>query len=302
MKTTKEGSGFGPQVEQRLAVMLVGEKALVGRSAEPNSKTSLVHHLPTAIVFVAVVALVLHGPIAQYADYHNFADHRAWLGIPNAFDVLSNLGFAATGFWGLYRVWPRRNDPAMVAGWPGFALFMGSLIFTALGSSFYHLAPDNVRLIWDRVPIALACGGLLAGVCAQLKPDVNGVRITGLLATTAIASVTWWYVTGVDGSGDLRPYLLLQALPLVLIPLWQWIYEAPRADKTAFAIAIGLYVVAKAAELLDHQLFSLFDSISGHTLKHLLAAAAAAVIVARLIHRVDARESAQDCSVAIREN
>jgi len=253
----------------------------------PFYPADLLRLVPTAIVLIAVVVLVLHGPISQYADYHNFADHRAWLGIPNALDVLSNLGFAAIGVYGLYRIWPRRSDSAMLAAWPGFALFLVSLVLTALGSSFYHLAPDDSRLIWDRLPIALACGGLLAGVRAQVGGHVNGARITAALALVAIASVFWWYATGVNGPGDLRPYLLLQASPLVLIPLWQWIYNAPRADRIAFAIAIGLYVAAKATELLDHPIFASLQWISGHTLKHLLAAAAAAVIVTRLTRQVD---------------
>jgi hypothetical protein len=262
----------------------------------------MIHRLPTAIVLTAIAVLVLYGPIAQYADYHNFADQRIWLGIPNALDVLSNLGFAIVGAYGLHRIWPRRNDAAIAAAWPGFGLFLLSLVLTALGSTFYHLAPDNARLIWDRLPIALACAGLLAGVRAEVDPGVNGARLTGLLAVVAFASVTWWYVTGIDGTGDLRPYLLLQALPLVLIPLWHWIHDAPRADRLAFAIAIGLYVAAKAAELLDHELFALFHWISGHTLKHLLAAAAAAVIVARLIRQADAATPMRELSVPVRRS
>jgi hypothetical protein len=161
------------------------------------------------------------------------------------------------------------------------------------------MAPDDSRLIWDRLPIALACGGLLAGVRAQAGRDVNGARMAGVLALVAIASVFWWYATGVNGAGDLRPYLLLQASPLVLIPLWQVIYDAPRADRIAFATAIGLYVAAKAAELLDQQLFASLHWISGHTLKHVLATAAAAVIVARLTRQIDLSTPVQELSASI---
>jgi hypothetical protein len=84
----------------------------------------------------------------------------------------------------------------------------------------------------------------------------------------------------------LRFYLLLQLLPLLLIPLWHAVYRAPRDRRVAFGAAAALYVLAKAAELNDHVLFFALDWISGHTLKHLLATAAAVVVVAHLVGRV----------------
>jgi hypothetical protein len=279
--------GFGPQIEQRLGIVLVGDRALARRvhGDAPTTAAHPIRLLPSAIVSLALIALAIHGPIAQFADYHHFADQRSWLGIPNALDVVSNLGFAAVGADGLYCLWSRRNDRAIRAGWPGFALFLVSLVLIAVGSAFYHLAPDDTRLIWDRLPIALACAGLLAGARAELRPNVNGAWLAGLLGLGAICSVLWWYLTGLNGPGDLRPYLLLQTAPLILIPLWQWIYDAPRADRIAFGIAVGLLVVARAAELLDHQLLALLHVVSGHTLKHLLATAAVAVITFRLARR-----------------
>jgi hypothetical protein len=84
----------------------------------------------------------------------------------------------------------------------------------------------------------------------------------------------------------LRFYLLLQLLPLLLIPFWHAIYHAPRDQRIAFGAAAALYVLAKAAELNDHVVFFALDWISGHTLKHLLATAAAVLVVAHLVRRV----------------
>ena len=162
---------------------------------------------------------------------------------------------------------------------------MIGLFLTALGSSFSHLAPDNARLVWDRLPIALACGGLLAGVWGDTRHK-ESCRIAAWLAIAAIASVGWWYFTEMSGRGDLRAYLLLQGLPILLIPLWQWIYAMPRADRLAFGGALVLYVIAKFAELNDHEIAALLGAATGHTLKHLLATGAAALIVARLVRRV----------------
>jgi len=242
--------------------------------------------LPTLLTCCAALALLLYGPIVQPLHYHEFADTRALLGLPNAADVLSNAGFAVVGAWGLVALWPARHHPALAAGWPGYVLFLIALILTAAGSSYYHLAPDDARLAVDRLPIALACAGLLAAVRAETRADASAARWTVFLAAGAVASVGWWIFTNKLGQGDLRPYLLLQALPLLLIPLWQAAYHAPKDDRIAFATAIALYVLAKAAELSDHALFRALGSMSGHTLKHLAACVAAAVLVMQLRRRV----------------
>ena len=111
-------------------------------------------YLPLSVFVCAGIALLTYGPIAQFADYHHFADQRTFAGIPRAADVLSNVAFGVVALWGV--AYLRRAQ-----SW-GYALFVISLLLTAIGSAFYHLAPDDSRLVWDRIPIALACAGLLA--------------------------------------------------------------------------------------------------------------------------------------------
>jgi hypothetical protein len=225
--------------------------------------------LPGLVLLVAITAMGLHGPITQLADYHHFADQRAWLHIPHAADLLSNIGFALVGLWGLARL-PQHP------GRDGYLLFFIALLLTALGSGWYHLAPDNPRLVWDRLPIALACAGLLSAVWRE---HLGGSRwVCPMMACVAVASVAWWRLTDLQGAGDLRPYLLLQMLPLVLIPIVQWQAGAPRAQRRLFLLAVFCYVMAKACELADHTVFTQLMVLSGHTLKHLLATVAAALI------------------------
>lgn len=257
-------------------------------------------YLPVVIVALAVVAMAAHGPIAQLMHYHEFADHSQWLGIPHAADVLSNLGFAVVAIWGAVRLWPAlfpvRERANFESSFYGYALFIASLFLTALGSSFYHLAPDDARLVWDRLPISLACAGLLAAVRAETHAGAHPQRDVLLLSAFAIFSVAWWRFTDLHGEGDLRPYLLLQALPLVLIPLWQWIYGAAKAERLTFAAAIALYVAAKAAELHDHEIFAVLGWISGHTVKHLLSSLATWVIVWRLVCRTNVHNNREQRS------
>jgi hypothetical protein len=247
-------------------------------------KRSLVH-LPLLVTLSLCSLLLVHGPIAQLQHYHEFADQTVLAGVPHAADVLSNIGFALVAWWGILRLWPMQGDASLDAGRHGYRLFLAGLLFTSVGSSLYHLAPDDARLVWDRLPIALACAGLLAAVRAECLSKPDSRRDSFLLGLFAVLSVGWWYVSAQNGVGDLGPYLLLQCLPLILIPMWQFIYRAPRRDKLAFGCALALYVAAKLAELNDHALLAALGFISGHTIKHLLATAAAAVLVARLIER-----------------
>ncbi|MBR0871038.1 hypothetical protein JQ633_11760 [Bradyrhizobium tropiciagri] len=242
-------------------------------------------YTPAIITIGIIAAFALHGRIAQPANYNDFADHSALFGVPHAGDVLSNIGFALVAIWGWLALRPWRGSDRLRAGWPGYRLFLIGLFLTAFGSAFFHLAPGNGRLTWDMLPIALAGAGLLVGVHGDVRPgSKTNIEAIGL-ALFAAAAVAWWVYTDSNGAGDLRPYLLLQVLPLVLIPLWQAIYRAPRTDRIAFAAAMGLYVVAKLAELFDHQIASALGFVSGHTLKHLLATAATAAIVWGLTRR-----------------
>jgi hypothetical protein len=255
----------------------------------------VVRYLPSMFVALAIGMFWMHGPVQQPAQYHAFADQSSAFGMLHASDVLSNLPFLLVALWGLYRLLPLRAHPAMRESWPAYLLFLCALALTASGSCYYHLAPDNARLLWDRLPIAMACAGLLAAVRAEHVPNANGCRDALLLCVLAMASVLWWYVTDLrtdlqtdlHAAGDLRPYLLFQALPLVLIPLWQIIYKADRKDRRAFGMAMVLYILAKGAELYDHELLGILNVASGHTIKHVLAGTAAAVIVSRLIARCE---------------
>jgi hypothetical protein len=239
------------------------------KAAHPPAPAGLTKHLPAVTIAAMFLAGVLHGPVGQLANYHAFADHTVLFGIPHACDVLSNLGFALVALWGLHRI----NNRPPRHGDAGYRLFLFGLLLTALGSTHYHLAPDDARLVWDRVPIALACAGLLAGFRGDFFRRDATLAALGL-GSLAIASVAWWRLTG-----DLRPYLLFQIAPIVLIPLWQWIGKAAAGERRAAAAGLALYAIAKWAELNDHEIATIAAPLTGHTLKHLLATAAAAVFV-----------------------
>lgn len=235
--------------------------------------------LPAAVLSIVAAALLWLGPIPQLSHYHEFADQRGWAGIPHAADVLSNLGYLAAGLAG-FAVMPRARrlrglDPVRFS----YGLFFAALVATAAGSSWDHLAPDDTRLLADRLPIALACAALIA-LCA--REHLAAPRcLNGLLVAFAIASVAWWGL-----SGDLRLYLFLQIAPVLGIPLVQHCARAPRGARIVFGTAVLLYVLAKLCELAGARIDAA-AGLGGHTLKHVLSALAAGVIVWGFARRCD---------------
>ena len=57
-----------------------------------------------AIAVVACVATLFVPPVAQDLAYHDFADQRTLLGIPNFWNVVSNVPFFFIGLLGIYRL------------------------------------------------------------------------------------------------------------------------------------------------------------------------------------------------------
>ena len=99
-----------------------------------------------------------------------------------------------------------------------------------------------------------------------------GVVLFLPLVLLGAGSVLYWHLTEEWQRGDLRPYLLVQLYPLLVIPLILLLFP-PRFTLTAdYWAALLCYVLAKILELLDRQIYSQGQIVSGHTLKHLFAA------------------------------
>lgn len=230
----------------------------------------------------------LTGPIAQDPSYHGFADSRGLLGIPNFADVASNLAILIPALMGFSLAF-RTNSGTRFSCAPERAfslIFFGALIATALGSTWYHLAPDNDRLLLDRLPIGLAFTALVAWLLAERARLKRGA-IAMLVPWLCIgpASVLWWYAGELHGVGDLRFYLLLYVFAFLVPPLLMRLpssYSRSGAYWTAyFCFALGM-----ACDRLDHRIFELLGgTVGGHTLKHLLMGLAIGLLVRMLARR-----------------
>ena len=243
----------------------------------------------TTLTLAVLVAPVALPRIPQSSAYHDFADHRAFLGLPNFLDVVSNAPLflvAALGLLYLWRQW-RQKTPA------GFrrrgevlpyAVFFAALALTAAGSAYYHLAPDNQRLVWDRLPLSLLFMSFLAAVIAERISVKAALLLLLPLLAAGINSVLYWHYTELAGAGDLRLYLIVQGYPLLAVPLIFLLFAGRYTHGADLLGVVGLYALAKAFELIDSQVFSLGSLVSGHTLKH-GAAAAAAYWLLRMLRR-----------------
>lgn len=237
------------------------------------SRRTLAVLLGVAVVFVAGV--FAFAPATQDQRYHAFVDGLAWLGVPNGKNVLSNVPFVILGVWGMGRV---MRPPAADAWarWPKVILF-ATIALVGFGSGYYHLRPSDARLVWDRLPIAVTFMALLAIVIGLWMSPRLGKRLLAPLMMLGAGSVAVWAFTG-----ELRPYIVAQFLPMVMIPLILALVPVRREARKDLAVGLGLYVLAKLFELADRPIFELGHLVSGHTLKH-LAAAAAVLFIARLL-------------------
>jgi hypothetical protein len=217
-----------------------------------------------AIVFGSLAFLLTLQPFGQPSEYHNFADRRTFFGIPNFLDVVSNLPFLLVGVFGLrYALRNRIGD--MQSAW--ITLFAG-VAFVSLGSAFYHWTPTNTTLVWDRLPMTIGFMGLFAAFVGEYVDERLGSRLLIPAVLIGLGSVLYWYLLD-----DLRVYVWVQALPLLSIPVLMVLYRPQYSHQWLLLVGFGLYALAKGAELFDTEILALTGStVSGHSIKHLIAA------------------------------
>jgi len=242
--------------------------------ALPSKKEALL-----MIAFTALLALAVFGPpLSQAAHYHEFADTRTLGGVPYALDVLSVLPFAMAGVIGLYCLWavpPRTLSNVQRAM---AIMFFAGLLLTAAGSGWYHWQPDDAGLVVDRSGMAVAFAGLLGLAAACRVSERAGAALGLALLLLAPFSIRSW-----SSNGNLLPWVVLQTGGIALLLWLAWLRPRHRALDIRWMLVIGAYAAAKALEVSDHAIFQWTgELVSGHTLKHLLAASAASPVIAAL--------------------
>jgi hypothetical protein len=215
------------------------------------------------LMIASLAALLLLPPIHQDQGYHYFADERTFTGVPNFWNVVSNLPFIAVGAVGLRQF---HRDPAVSV------IFLG-IFLTGVGSSYYHWDPSDRTLFWDRLPMTLCFMAILAVIIGERIDARLGATLLWPLIATGVLSLLLWRSTG-----DLRLYFWVQFFPGLAMPLLILIFPPKYSGTAYWILALALYALAKALELSDRAVHANFI-LSGHTLKHLFAAAACFVVL-----------------------
>jgi hypothetical protein len=238
-----------------------------------------------AFTILCFIAAFLLPAMPQPLDYHQFADRRAAFGVPNFMDVASNVGFLIAGVAGLiivlggYAHFEFRRER-----WPYAVFFLGMLL-TALGSSYYHLAPDNERLFWDRLPMTIA---FMALVSSQVVDRINvraGLVLLIPMLLVGAASVVYWLMTERAGAGNVLPYGILQGYSVVVLLLLTILCPSRYTRGSDLYWVFAWYALSKVLETFDPQILAIDHVVSGHTLKHLAAAVSGIAACNMLVRR-----------------
>jgi hypothetical protein len=226
------------------------------------------------ILLLAVVALIatfMVAPVPQDPAYHLFADQREMLGIPNFWNVVSNLPFMLVGFAGVWMLFKQRPPGEVSELRIAYVVFFAGVALVSIGSGYYHLAPSNASLLWDRLPMTIAFMAFFAIIIGENISIKAGARLLWPLLLVGLFSVVYWHLTEQRGAGDLRPYALVQFLPMVLMPLILLLFCSPYDTNKWLWLAMGAYGLAKVLEYADVPIYESLG-MSGHALKHVAAA------------------------------
>lgn len=234
------------------------------------------------IILTGICSLTLFltaSRIPQWTNYHLFADNRTFLGIPNFWNVASNLLFflvSIYGFWSLQQQWSNKKINKQEAT-VFFFIFLG-LLLTGIGSSYYHLMPDNDRLVWDRIPMTMVFMSILSLTIMERINFNLGFNLLFPLMILGVCSVVYWHWTD-----DLRLYILIQFYTMFLIILILFFFPKPYPPFSTYFGLFIFYLLAKLLEYFDLIIYRLLDELlSGHTLKHVFSALSAYFLVIML--------------------
>jgi hypothetical protein len=228
---------------------------------------------------ISIVSFIVVPPIAQDVMYHQFSDRNTYLNIPNALNVLSNFFFLFVGCIGLTQVLTNSKLSIVKENIYAYIILFLGVALVSFGSGYYHLNPNNATLVWDRLPMTIAFMGLISIIISEFISIKIGKILLFPLLLVGVLSVVYWYLTEMSGNGDLRPYVIVQFLPVVAIPIILCTYTSRFKKVNHYWWLVATYILAKIFEHFDYVIFEHLVLISGHSLKHISAAIGVFIVI-----------------------
>ena len=238
------------------------------------------------VIFVLIIAIFFAAtdPIPQPENYNIFSDQRNFFGINHFLNIISSLHFLVIGMVGIYLDKTRKLVHDNFSTTPVYQIFFYAVFCIGLGSGYFHAAPDNDRLVWDRLPMSVAFMSLACGLVSEHSHRALQRWLYPLILI-GVMSVGYWHITEQMGRGDLRAYLLVQFLPLVGIPVIMLMQPSRFTRSGDIVWVLFCYLLAKCFEAFDRDIYQWSGFVSGHTLKHLFVALGLAVFLRMLFCR-----------------
>lgn len=234
------------------------------------------------VTTLAVIGIFFVPAIKQDPAYHLFVDHRHFVGVDNFFNVVSNLPFVTLGISGLFFTYFVKKHKLGRVGKSEttylYTVFFAGILLTGFGSAYYHYNPTNKTLIWDRLPMTISFMAFFCMVIGYHASMILAKKLLAPLLVLGMSSVIYWAWTEGRGEGDLRPYVLVQFLLLILVPILISKSKAEFLQSKTIWLVIGYYAMAKGFEQWDALIYDKFLIISGHSIKHMVAALGAYVV------------------------
>lgn len=233
-------------------------------------------------LFCLVLLMLLTPTVPQSQDYHIFADRRNFFGVPNTLNVISVFPFLIIGVIGFVLCLHGNYFGLSLRGevW-GWLVFYAGVEATAFSSAYYHLKPDDARLVWDRLPVTIAFISIMVIFIIERIDERTGTASLFPLLILGIASIAYWRLFD-----DLRPYVLVQFIPFIAIPTMAILFPPKYTHSEYWLWSAGFFLLAEIAEATDRKLYKLNHYvISGHTLNHLSASVVPILLTIMLSRR-----------------
>ena len=236
-----------------------------------TKKQKIIITLILGISLIAFITMFFIEPIPQIAKYSDFIDKRNIFGIPNFYNVISNIPFL---FVGIYAFVLLKKDKLSYQYKIKFIYYTMSLgvVGVFFGSSYFHLDENNQTLFFDRLPMVIIFMSIFSIVISEFVHLEIGKKLFPYLLFIGLASITYWIVGELNGAGDLRLYGLVQFLPMLIIPIILLSFQNKSHKVSAYWYLLFAYIFAKVFEFFDACVFKYTSIISGHSIKHFVSA------------------------------